>query len=106
MSKSWLHKGAEFKTDLLAGGLIFGVTLFIFWLSPMRQVTDSRYSMMASQCLLEYGSFALDHYAIPRLDPIYDGVYVSNGGFARFFRRWRSLQSRNPINTHGMVGAP
>lgn len=81
MSKSWLHKGAEFKADLLAGGLIFSVTLFIFWLSPMRQVTDSRYSMMVSQCLLEHGSFALDHYAIPRLDPVYNGDYVSNGGF-------------------------
>jgi hypothetical protein len=50
--------------DLLIGGAIFFVTLIVFWLSPVHQVTDSRYSMLLSQSLLKYHSFALDHYSI------------------------------------------
>jgi hypothetical protein len=35
--------------------------------------------MLVSQSLLEHGSFALDHYAIPRLNPSQQKGYVSNG---------------------------
>jgi len=57
-------KISSINFDLLAGGSIFVVALIVFWLSPVHQVTDSRYSMLLSQSLLEYHSFTLDHYSI------------------------------------------
>ena len=35
--------------------------------------------MMLSQCLLEHRSFKLDHYSIPRLQPVMRADYVQNG---------------------------
>jgi hypothetical protein len=61
--KSRLKK--RFKTDLVVGGAIFIVTLFIFLLSPVQQIADSNYSMLVSESLLHHGSFALDQYTIP-----------------------------------------
>lgn len=58
-----------FTTDRLTVAAIFLVILFIYWISPVTQVTDSNYSMLLSQDLLEHRSFLLDHYAIPRLSP-------------------------------------
>lgn len=46
---------------------IFVLTLVVFWYSPIHQITDSNYSMMLSQSLLDHRAFQLDHYAIPRL---------------------------------------
>jgi len=46
---------------------IFVVTLSIFLLSRVRQVTDSAYSMMLTQSLLDHRSFALDHYTLPKV---------------------------------------
>ncbi len=58
---------------------IFAVMFLVFWLSPVRQVTDSSYSMLLSQSLLEHGTFALDQYALPRLEPAPQGYYIANG---------------------------
>jgi hypothetical protein len=67
--------------DVLTGGLIFIITLLVFWFSPVHQVTDSHYSMLLSEALLKHRSFALDNYNIPRLNPNVStrDYYVMNG---------------------------
>ncbi len=67
------------KPDALAGALVFFVSLVIFWFSPVHQVTDSNYSMLLSQGLIEHRSFALDHFNIPRNKPIYHDHTWKNG---------------------------
>src|SRR5215207_9452042 len=57
------------KLESLTGPLIFALTLIVFLLSPVRQVTDSGYSMLLTQSLLDRGSFRLDHYSLPRHEP-------------------------------------
>lgn len=57
------------KSDLVAGVVIFVITCSIFLVSRVRQIADSKYSMLVSESLLHHGSFALDHYVIPGLDP-------------------------------------
>src|SRR4030095_6938743 len=69
------------RHHLLDSVLVFLVTLTVFWFSPVHQITDSHYSMLLSECLLEQRSFALDHYNIPRLQPNVStrDYYVMNG---------------------------
>lgn len=67
------------KLESLAGLLIFGLTLLIFLSSRVHQVTDSQYSMLLSQSLIDRGSFRLDQYAIPRHEPKWEGYYFANG---------------------------
>ena len=69
------------KPDPLTGTLIFALTLMVFLLSPVRQVTDSRYSMLLTQSLLERGSFRLDHYALPRHEPEWDKTFFKHGDY-------------------------
>lgn len=57
------------KSELIAGLMIFIVTCTVFLVSHVRQVADSRYSMLVSESLLHHGSFSLDHYVIPGLVP-------------------------------------
>lgn len=61
-----------------AGILIFGLTFVVFRISPVHQVTDSKYSMMLSQSLLDHHSFILDRYALP-LQPVRHGDYFMSG---------------------------
>lgn len=58
---------------------IFCLTLPVFALSQVRQVTDSNYSMLLSQSLIEHGSFKLDNYSLPRMEAMNRGYYISNG---------------------------
>ena len=69
------------KPDSLTGPLIFALTLAVFLLSPVRQVTDSRYSMLLTQSLLDRGSFRLDHYALPRHEPEWDKSFFKHGDY-------------------------
>lgn len=64
---------------LVAGG-IFLLAFLAYWFSPVSQVTDSNYSMLLSQDLIEHRSFLLDHYAIPRLPPEHHYNTIMNGG--------------------------
>ena len=64
------------KSGALAAALIFAVTLFIFWISPIYQVTDSQYSMLVSESLLHHGTFKLDPYTIPRGKPVKRPAYL------------------------------
>src|SRR3989442_15553006 len=79
MPRNWLTARGHVTSNTLAGVLIFFVTLFVYWCSPVTQVTDSNYSMLLSQDLLEHRSFLLDHYAIPRLTPEFHYNTIMNG---------------------------
>jgi len=79
MGSFWSATRDRLRLTTTTGGLIFVVSLLIFWLSPVTQVTDSNYSMLLSQDLLEHRSFLLDHYDIPRLPPEYHDNTYQNG---------------------------
>lgn len=63
------------------GPLIFALMLIVFLLSPVRQVTDSRYSMLLTQSILERGSFRLDDYGLPRHEPEWDKTFYRYGDY-------------------------
>ncbi|HEY6119251.1 MAG TPA: hypothetical protein VIV66_04780, partial [Pyrinomonadaceae bacterium] len=65
---------------------LFGLTWLVFLFSPVHQITDSSYSMLLSQNLLEHQSFKLDSYALPRLEPMNRGYYISNGSIYQLER--------------------
>jgi hypothetical protein len=54
---------------VLAGLLLFAVTLLAYLHSPTQQIGDSRYSMLLSEHLLRHGNFDLrEEFKLP-LDP-------------------------------------
>ncbi len=57
-------------SNRLVCGAIFIVTCTLFLLSKVSQISDSRYSMLVSQSLLDRGSVDLDHYVIPGIYPL------------------------------------
>src|SRR6266496_3924425 len=65
--------------DRILSLVILLVMFAIFWISPVKQVTDSAYSMLLTQSLIEHGTFSLDQYPIPRLEPTPRGYYVQDG---------------------------
>jgi len=65
--------------DIVAGATLFVGLFLIFWFSPIRQITDSNYSMLLSESLLHYHSFAFDNYSIPRLTPTWHDNTFKNG---------------------------
>jgi hypothetical protein len=69
----------RFTTERAIGLSLFLFAFLVFWLSPVKQVTDSGYSMLLSQSLIEHQTFALDVYPLPRLEPVDRGYYTSDG---------------------------
>ncbi len=65
--------------DSLIAVEIFVGTFLLFWFAPIRQITDSNYSMLLSESLIHHRSFALDAYAIPRLKPTWHDNTFKNG---------------------------
>jgi hypothetical protein len=70
--------------------------------SRVRQVADSKYSILLSESLLHHGSFSLDHYAIPglipdqQIAPGFGGIYqleLINGHSYYFFPAGSSVLS-------------
>jgi len=55
------------------------VMFAVFWISPVKQVTDSAYSMLLTQSLIEHRTFSLEQYSIPRLEPKPRGYYTQDG---------------------------
>ena len=53
--------------DRVAGSAVFILTLAVFLACHVRQVADSRYSMLLSERLLHHGSFALDPRAFAEI---------------------------------------
>jgi len=71
---------SRYRETRLACCLVVALgTFLVFLFSPVRQVNDSKFSMLVSQDLIQHRSFALDHYSIPRLAPVYREEYVQNG---------------------------
>src|SRR5947209_3943830 len=56
------------KPDLVTGLVIFIIACSIFLASHLRQIADSKYSLLVSESLLHHGSFALDGYVFPGLN--------------------------------------
>jgi hypothetical protein len=79
MNGNWRQKLSAHRRDVRLGLIIFAVTFVLFIFSPVRSLADSKYSLIVSQSLLKHGSFAIDRFALPRLDPKDNGAYVSNG---------------------------
>jgi len=59
--------------------LLFLLALLVFLRAPIHDVTDSAYSMLASESLLRHHTSTLDQYALPRYEPKHYVDYVSNG---------------------------
>lgn len=64
--------------DALACALIFVLTTGIFLASPLRQIADSKFSMLTSESLIHRRTFTLDHYRIPDLAPVQTYGSASN----------------------------
>ncbi len=67
------------RLDLSLGSAIFLFVLFVFLISRVHQLADSKYSMLLSQSLIHHHSFTLDAYQLPRLPPTQQLFHVSNG---------------------------
>ena len=65
--------------DGLVAAILFLLALAIFLRAPIHEVTDSAYSMLASESLLKHQTFTLDQYALPRFEPKHYVDYVSDG---------------------------
>jgi hypothetical protein len=79
MSKEQISRFPGPGGDSLVAAMLFGLALVVFLLTPIHDVTDSAYSMLASESLLKHRTFTLDQYALPRYAPKYWVDYVSNG---------------------------
>lgn len=77
--KERLGEAIRLSPTKVAALIIFALTLSIFLVSRIRQVTDSSYSMLVTQSLIDHGSFQLDAYALPRHEPEWRGYYFSHG---------------------------
>lgn len=72
-------KLSQQKTDWLIAASISFITFWIFWFSPVHQVTDSNYSLLLSESLITHHTFTLDQYAIPRYPPTPQDFALKNG---------------------------
>jgi hypothetical protein len=79
MFKDRLRQVIRLNPTKVAALIIFALTLSVFLFSRIRQVTDSSYSMLVSQSLIDHGSFQLDAYALPPHEPQDRGYYFSHG---------------------------
>jgi hypothetical protein len=87
---SRLNRFLSQRSDALIGVLIAGIAFCIFIFSPVRQMTDSRYSLLLSQSLMDRGSFVLDPY-LDSFAYINDPTQWGRGG--RFYQL-------NPVHGH------
>ena len=79
MIKNWRQTILTHKRDVFIGFVLFLVAFATFYLSPVYWFSDSKYTLVVSQSLLSNRSFALDHFALPRLEPKLRDHYVWNG---------------------------
>ena len=74
-------RSGRFQPAVWWGIAIVTFTLIVFMISRVHQVTDSSYSMLLSQSLLDHRSFALDHYTLP---PAYQLETINGHTYYRF----------------------
>ena len=79
MKTKWLQPIYQRRYDLSVVVLVFSLTFTIFLLSPNQALSDSRFTFVLSESLLKHRSFAIDHFALPRLEPLDNGQYLRNG---------------------------
>jgi hypothetical protein len=79
MNRNSLQTVLKHKTDLALGLIIFGLSFFIYYLSPVYAFSDSKYTLVLSESLVKHRSFTLDRLALTRLPRKDNGNYVSNG---------------------------
>src|SRR5258707_13441241 len=83
--------------------LLFLISLTIFLISPVVQVSDSRYTALLSECLLHHHTAALDVYSVPKphtpgwgLGPqdvnAYELEYGRGGRITSFFSHGSSIR--------------
>ena len=65
--------------DSVTAAVLFVLAFVVFLRAPIHDVTDSAYSMLASESLMRHHTFTLDAYSLPRFPPKYYFDYVSNG---------------------------
>ncbi|HUG36896.1 MAG TPA: hypothetical protein VML54_08110, partial [Candidatus Limnocylindrales bacterium] len=73
--------------------LVFGTALIVFLVSPIRQIADSKYSMVLSQSLWERGRFDLDGYFTPERDRYATRLETVNGHVYYYFPPGSSILS-------------
>lgn len=93
---------------------VFFIALAVFILSPVRQISDASYSLLVSECLYRHGTFALDRYVSPSLDPaVHPGseggelpyhIVESRGHFFYFFPPGTSVLSVPFAMVSNLVG--
>jgi hypothetical protein len=74
-----LEQFSVYKKDCVITMTVFSLTLLTFLWSPIHLVSDSKYMLLVSESLLRHHSFALDHFALPKLEPKDDGTFVTDG---------------------------
>src|SRR5215813_4597210 len=67
------------KLDSLTCAGVFAMALLVFLFSPTYIFSDSKFTFVLSESLLKHRSFALDAFALPRLEPKHYYNYVQNG---------------------------
>ena len=55
--------------DFLVAVGLYAALLTVFWASPVRIVSDSRFTLLLTHELLHHGAWALDRYGLPRQLP-------------------------------------
>src|SRR4030095_4591305 len=76
LDQLWLRR---ISTTTWIAVAVFFFTLGVFSISRVHQITDSNYSMLLSQSLIEHGTFKLDAYDLPHYPPMDRGYYISDG---------------------------
>ena len=84
--------------------LVFGAALIVFLVSPVRQIADSKYSMVLSQSLWERGRFDLDGYFAPDHDRYTTRLETVNGHLYYAFPPGSSLLSVPFVGAMNMLG--
>src|SRR5258708_3197139 len=65
MAGEWLQRddaGSTFRLQII----LFLFALTVFLAAPVIQASDSRYTILLSECLLQHHTFALDTYSLPQ----------------------------------------
>lgn len=95
--------------------LLFLISLAIFLISPVVQVSDSRYTALLSECLIHHHTAALDIYSVPKprnpgwgMSPqdvnTYELAYGRGGSITYFFPHGSSILSIPLVGILNAIG--
>ncbi len=69
MDVRWIHSGTAKVDKALLGISLFLALAGLYYLSPVVELTDSRYTMLVSEHLLLRGNLAVDEHFWPYSNP-------------------------------------